>query len=121
MNINQNQYGSRVGYYPEYGRSYGKDHVENEETTSFADRLGEGQKAVDESAKSGEEAKDNKQDDASESKSYREQILEKMEEMAQNIKKGTIQPKFKIGAQEYTIKEWEKLLEKFDAAEEVLR
>ena len=121
MNINQNQYGPRVGYYPEYGRSYGKNSAENEETTSFADRLGEGQKAVDESAKAGEDAKDNKQDDAAESKSYREQILEKMEEMAQNIKKGTIQPKFKIGAQEYTIKEWEKLLEKFDAAEEKLR
>lgn len=121
MNINQNQYGPRVGYYPEYGRSYGTNHVESEETTSFADRLGEGQKAVDESAKAGEDAKDKKQDDATESKSYREQILEKMEEMAQNIKKGTIQPKFKIGAQEYTIKEWEKLLEKFDAAEEALR
>lgn len=121
MNINQNQYGPRVGYYPEYGRSYGKNYTENEEATSFADRLGEGQKAVDESAKAGEDAKDNKQDDATESKSYREQILEKMEEMAQNIKKGTIQPKFRIGAQEYTIKEWEKLLEKFDAAEEALR
>ncbi len=56
-----------------------------------------------------------------EPKSYREQILEKMEEMAQNIKNGTIQPKFRIGAQEYTVKEWEKLLEKFDSAEEVLR
>lgn len=55
-----------------------------------------------------------------EPKSCREQILEKMEEMAQNIKRGTIQPKFKIGAQEYTIKEWEKLLEKFDAAEEAI-
>lgn len=53
-----------------------------------------------------------------EPKSCREQILEKMEEMAQNIKRGTIQPKFRIGAQEYTIKEWEKLLEKFDAVEE---
>ncbi|MBD5490341.1 MAG: hypothetical protein HDR13_16410 [Lachnospiraceae bacterium] len=121
MNINQNQYGPRVGYYPEYGRSYGKNYTENEEATSFADRLGEGQKTVGESAKAGEDAKDKKQDDATESKSYREQILEKMEEMAQNIKKGTIQPKFKIGAQEYTIKEWEKLLEKFDAAEEALR
>ena len=100
MNINQNQYGPRVGYYREYGRSYGKNSAENEETTNFADRLGEGRKAVDESAKTGEDAKDKKQDDAAESKSYREQILEKMEEMAQNIKKGTIQPKFKIGAQE---------------------
>lgn len=56
-----------------------------------------------------------------EPKSYREQILEKMEEMAQNIKNGTIQPKFQIGAQEYTVKEWEKLLADFDDAEETLR
>ena len=68
-----------------------------------------------------EQTTDPKTSDTQEPKSYREQILEKMEEMAQNIKNGTIQPKFKIGAQEYTIKEWEKLLEKFDAAEETLR
>lgn len=57
---------------------------------------------------------------SAEPKSYREQILEKMEEMAKNIKNGTIQPKFQIGAQAFTVKEWEKLLEKFDEAEEVL-
>lgn len=62
-----------------------------------------------------------KTEETEEPKSYREQLLEKMEEMANHIKNGTIQPKFKIGAQEYTIKEWEKLLEKFDATEEALR
>ncbi len=60
-------------------------------------------------------------EDTAEPKSYREQILEKMEEMMKNIKNGTIQPKFRIGAQEFTVKEWEKFLEKFDAAEEVMR
>ncbi|MCM1123254.1 MAG: hypothetical protein NC416_11790 [Eubacterium sp.] len=54
-------------------------------------------------------------------KSYREQILEKLAEMAENIKKGTIQPKFQIGAQEFSIEEWKTFLEKFDAAEETLR
>lgn len=121
MNISQNQYGPRVGYYPGYDTNYGKNQAENAETTSFVDQLEEGQKAADESTKTGENAKNDENDKAEEQKSYREQILEKMEEMAQNIKKGTIQPKFKIGAQEYTIKEWEKLLEKFDAAEESLR
>lgn len=62
-----------------------------------------------------------KGENAEETKSYREQILEKMEEMMKNIKNGTIQPKFRIGAQEFTVKEWEKFLEKFDAAEEVMR
>lgn len=121
MNINQNQYGPRVGYYPEYGANYGKNQAENAETTNFVDQLEEGRKAADESTKTGQNAKNDDNDKAKEQKSYREQILEKMEEMAQNIRKGTIQPKFKIGAQEYTIKEWEKLLEKFDAAEESLR
>lgn len=60
------------------------------------------------------------EENAGEPKSYREQILEKMEEMAKNIKNGTIQPKFQIGAQAFTVKEWEKLLEKFDEAEETL-
>lgn len=64
---------------------------------------------------------DGQTSDTEETKSYREQILEKMAEMEENIRKGTIQPKFQIGAQEFTIKEWETFLEKFDAAEEVLR
>lgn len=52
---------------------------------------------------------------------YRRQLQEKMAEMLENIKHGTIQPKFRIGAQEYTHEEWNKLLEKVDAAEEDAR
>lgn len=52
---------------------------------------------------------------------YRAFLLEKMEEMRANIKKGTIQPKFQIGSEAYTQEEWKKLLEKIDAAEESLR
>ena len=51
---------------------------------------------------------------------YRKQLQEHMEEMLDKIKHGTIQPKIKIGAQEYTQEEWKKLLEKFDEAEEEL-
>lgn len=51
---------------------------------------------------------------------YREQLQEHMAQMLDNIKHGTIQPKIKIGAQEYTQEEWKKLLEKFDEAEEEL-
>lgn len=96
MNINQDQYGieyrsrQRAGYFQEYTRNSDS----NPENTKAAGTGNE------------------------EPKSYREQILEKMEEMAENIRKGTIQPKFQIGAQAFTIKEWEKFLEKFDAAEE---
>ena len=51
---------------------------------------------------------------------YRQQLQEHMAEMLDKIKHGTIQPKIKIGAQEYTQEEWKKLLEKFDEAEEEL-
>lgn len=52
---------------------------------------------------------------------YRKFLREKMEEMRANIKNGTIQPKIQIGAEAYTQEEWQKLLEKIDTAEEVLR
>ena len=41
--------------------------------------------------------------------------------MRAKIKNGTIQPKIQIGAEAYTQEEWQKLLEKIDTAEEVLR
>lgn len=52
---------------------------------------------------------------------YRKFLQEKMEEMRAKIKNGTIQPKIQIGAEAYTQEEWQKLLEKIDTAEEVLR
>lgn len=121
MNISQNQYGTRVGYYPEYAGKRAGGRTEQEENAGFVNSLDKERKEAAGSVESSDSAKGSGQDQTGEEKSYREQILEKMEEMAQNIRKGTIQPKFKIGAQEYTIKEWEKLLEKFDAAEEALR
>lgn len=116
MNIGQNQYGAtsqsgqQVGYYQGYGKNRA---VQNESVKSGSAKNGAGDSGSGENQANGAKSE--------ETKSYREQILEKMEEMAQNIRKGTIQPKFQIGAQAYTIKEWEKLLEKFDAAEEALR
>lgn len=52
---------------------------------------------------------------------YRQFLLEKMEEMRTKIKNGTIQPKIQIGAEAYTEEEWQKLLDKIDEAEEVIR
>ncbi len=52
---------------------------------------------------------------------YREQILAHMEEMAKKVKDGTVEPSFSIGAQSFTLKEWEKLLTDFDDAAEGLR
>lgn len=116
MNIGQNQYeaigqsGQQVGYYQGYGKNRA---VQNGAVKSGSAKNDAGDSNSGEDQVNGTKSE--------ETKSYREQILEKMEEMAQNIRNGTIQPKFQIGAQAYTIKEWEKLLEKFDAAEEALR
>lgn len=52
---------------------------------------------------------------------YRQFLLEKMEEMRAKIKNGTIQPKIQTGAEAYTEEEWQKLLDKIDAAEEAIR
>ncbi len=51
----------------------------------------------------------------------REQILAHMEEMAKKVREGKVEPTFQIGAQTFTIKEWEKLLADFDDAEEGLQ
>lgn len=56
-----------------------------------------------------------------EKKSLLQQMQEHMELMREKIKNGTIQPAFQTGAQSFTKEEWEKLLERFDEAEEMLR
>ena len=62
-----------------------------------------------------------KTEKAAETLTYREQILAHMEEMAKKVKDGTVESTFQIGAQSFTIKEWEKLLADFDDAEEALQ
>lgn len=73
----------------------------------------------DKSSQSWSQSSDSKPESA-EDMDYRKQLQEHMEEMFDKIKHGTIQPKIKIGAQEFTQEEWKKLLEKFDEAEEEL-
>lgn len=62
---------------------------------------------------------------AEEESASRMSLLEQMQEhmalMREKIKNGTIQPTFQTGSQSFTKEEWEKLLEKFDEAEETLR
>lgn len=82
--------------------------------SGFSDYL-KAQESKEEQAQSADEKSENVQD-----ADYMQQLQEHMAEMLDKIKHGTIQPKIKIGAQEYTQEEWKKLLEKFDEAEEEL-
>lgn len=125
MGIRTNMMGS--GYITEnYYRDYTRKRGDAGTSVNGEDALMPGADQAAEDTVKGTDTSSNQTDASKEAegteepKSYREQLLEKMEEMAKNIKNGTIQPKFQIGAQEYTIKEWEKLLEKFDAAEDAL-
>lgn len=65
----------------------------------------------------GETAQNTRPEDG-EALDYRKLLQEKMEEMADNIKNGTIQPKFQIGNEAYTIEEWKKFLKKVDDVQE---
>lgn len=106
MNINADRYHNP--WQANQGQEYYKGYTKKSQEPAPAET--EGREAKD-TAVSGNEAE----------KTYREQILDKMAEMARKVKDGTVEPTFQIGSMSYTMKEWDKLLEKFDAAEEALQ
>ena len=53
--------------------------------------------------------------------SLMEQIKEKMQEIYDKLQNGDTETKFQIGNQEFTIKEWDKFLEKFDSVQDAIR
>ena len=56
-----------------------------------------------------------------ESLSLRKQIKEKMQEIYDKLQNGDTETKFQIGNQEFSIKEWDSFLEKFDSAQDAIR
>ena len=51
----------------------------------------------------------------------REKFVERMQEMFEKLKRGETQPVYQIGAQAFTLEEWDKFLENFDEAQEAIR
>ena len=51
----------------------------------------------------------------------REKFIEHMQEMFEKLKRGETQPVYQIGAQAFTLEEWDKFLENFDEAQEAIR
>lgn len=49
------------------------------------------------------------------------QIKEKMQEIYDKLQNGDTDTKFQIGNQEFTIKEWDHFLEKFDSVQDAIR
>lgn len=52
---------------------------------------------------------------------YQRFLQEKIQELYEKFKKGESEPSYAIGAATYTQKEWDKLLEKFDALQDEIR
>ena len=50
-----------------------------------------------------------------------EQIREKMQEIYDKLQNGDTETKFMIGNQEFSIKEWDSFLEKFDSVQDAIR
>lgn len=89
----------------------GDDVDSNEETseTTDADKVA----GKDLSGTAGESEK--------EDLSLREQIREKMQEIYDKLQNGDTETKFQIGNQEFSIKEWDSFLEKFDNVQDAIR
>lgn len=89
----------------------GDDVDSNEETseTPDADEAAE----TDPAGTAGESEK--------EDLSLREQIREKMQEIYDKLQNGDTETKFQIGNQEFSIKEWDSFLEKFDSVQDAIR
>ena len=89
----------------------GDDVDSNEETseTPDADKVAE----TDPAGTAGEPGK--------EDLSLMEQIREKMQEIYDKLQNGDTETKFMIGNQEFSIKEWDSFLEKFDSVQDAIR
>lgn len=60
-------------------------------------------------------------DSSEETQDYTKFLKEKMDEIIEKIKNGDTEVSYQIGAQSFTEKEWEELLEKFDSIEEAIQ
>lgn len=130
MDVNRNNqytvpFGSRsAGYYKGYKANAGGGYdVGTDDCFASACRalLEEMNQRKPEEAENTSGAAKTAEGEIEEKKSLLQQMQEHMALMREKIKNGTIQPAFQTGAQSFTKEEWEKLLEKFDEAEEMLR
>lgn len=69
----------------------------------------------------GEETVQGVEQEKEEGMDYRKFLQEKIEELYVKLQNGETEPSYQIGAQSFTEKEWDELLEKFDSVEETIR
>lgn len=62
-----------------------------------------------------------RQEQAEKGTDYQELIRSRMDEILEKLKKGKTEPVIQTGAQAFSEKEWDRLLEQFDSAEDALK
>ena len=81
----------------------------------------ESSKAEEREKASGKDAVENTGESEREDLSLMAQIREKMQEIYDKLQNGDTETKFQIGNQEFTLKEWDNFLEKFDSVQDAIR
>lgn len=90
------------------------------ETGSFVDRIKNAGAKGNEAVSAGDEGFQ-KDDQLQTTEEMMRFIGERKQEILTKVRKGETEVKIRIGAQEFTEKEWDKLIESFDEAEEDIR
>ncbi|MBO5055303.1 MAG: hypothetical protein J6C64_02975 [Lachnospiraceae bacterium] len=93
-----------------------KQYLTGQNSMEIMERFEQASKTAKNRDKSGDTEK--KQNESLSTEKMMQMIKEKMEELYEKIKKGETEQSFQIGASSFTIKEWEKFMEKFDESEE---
>ena len=91
------------------------DDMENGDEPADTDKT-DAEKAADAAKEQAEKTEEETQDN-----SLTAQIRAKMQEIYDKMQNGDTETKFQIGNQEFTLKEWDHFLEKFDSVQDAIR
>lgn len=98
-----------------------KKELDDMENGDDVDNSEEASETADVDKAAGTDASGTAGEPEEEDLSLMEQIKEKMQEIYDKLQNGDTDTKFQIGNQEFTIKEWDHFLEKFDSVQDAIR
>ena len=98
-----------------------KKELDDMENGDDVDSNEETSETTDEDKVAGKDLSGTAGESEKEDLSLREQIREKMQEIYDKLQNGDTETKFQSGNQEFSIKEWDNFLEKFDSVQDAIR
>lgn len=118
------QIGADAKYFAGYTKSSGKNSgvTGTTEASGFAGKFGDYWELHKQCALEDSDTHKSKiSDEQNQTEDTVELLKEKMNEILDKLRKGNTETRFRIGAQSFTEKEWDRLLERFDSAEDAVR